>query len=208
MKKCLVFTSLVDGLSRMNPIRRSDYDLIITADGGLKIADYFRIEPDLLIGDYDSCEQPKDREVIKLPTRKDMTDSEAAVDLAVQKGAEDITMVGGLGGRFDHTMGNLGLLAKYSASLPGRFQIIDGFNRIFLADPGSVTVKKDGYHYLGIAAYDSPVTGLTLQGTAYPLSDYTLDNRTTLGASNEIPGKEAVITFRSGRLLIIQSNEA
>lgn len=205
MKKCLIFTAQIDGVERMAPIDPARYDCVICADGGLKGAAHFGIEPDLLIGDYDSASQPEDRSVIKLPTAKDMTDSEAAVDLAVQRGMDDLTIVGGLGGRFDHTMGNLGLLAKYTGKLAG-IRIIDGYNRVFLADPGTVRVEKDGYCYLGVAAYDSPVEGLTLRGFVYPLENFTLDNRTTRGVSNEIQGETAEITFRSGRLLIMQSN--
>lgn len=215
MKTCVITLSHVDGLPSVR-MDRDSYDEVIFADGGIKTGQYLGLQPDLLIGDYDSGRLPTPEELkasgvttdpIILPTKKDMTDSEAAIDLAVSRGCTDITVIGGLGGRFDHTMGNLGMLAKYTSQLDG-IRMIDGWNRIFMADPGTITVHKDGYKYLGIAAYGEEVTGITYTGMAYPLEDYTLDNRTTRGVSNEILGETGAITFRTGRLLIIQSNDA
>ena len=203
---CLIITAFVDAIDRLR-IDPAEYGCIICADGGLVAAEKLGLTPDILIGDYDSCPQPKDREVIKLPAEKDVTDSEAAIQLAYEKGWQDITLLGGLGGRFDHTMGNLGMLAKYTGKLR-RIRILDGNNRVFVADPSDFTVHKDGYKYLGLAAYDSPVTGLTLTGMKYPLRDAVLDNRTTLGGSNEILGETGQISFRSGRLLVVQCNDA
>ncbi len=202
----LIFTSRVDGIDQLS-IRRADYDYVICADGGVKPADALGIKPDLIIGDFDSAEQPDMENLIRLSAEKDMTDSEAAIDLAVSRGADSITVVGGLGGRFDHTMGNLGMLAKYTGVISS-IRIIDGWNRIFIADPGTVTVRKDDYKYLGAAAYGEQVTGLTMRGVAYPLDNYTLTNKTTRCVSNEIVGENAEISFKTGRLLIIQSRDA
>lgn len=202
----LIFTSRVDGIDQLS-IRRADYDYVICADGGVKPADALGIKPDLIIGDFDSAEQPDMENLIRLSAEKDMTDSEAAIDLAVSRGADSITVVGGLGGRFDHTMGNLGMLAKYTGVISS-IRIIDGWNRIFIADPGTVTVRKDDYKYLGAASYGEQVTGLTMRGVAYPLDNYTLTNKTTRCVSNEIVGENAEISFKTGRLLIIQSRDA
>ena len=122
------------------------------------------------------------------------------------RGFRRITIIGGLGGRFDHTMGNLGLLAKYTGKVE-RICLQDGWNRIFLADPGTHIVRKDGYYYLGTASYGEQVTGLTYRGMKYPLENAVLTNRTTYGGSNEILGEEAEISFRTGRLLISQCND-
>ena len=206
MQKYLIFTSRVDGLRHLT-IDRADYDHVICADGGVKPAAALGITPDIVIGDFDSAEQPDMEDLIRLPVKKDMTDSEAAIDLAVSRGAGSITIIGGLGGRFDHTMGNLGMLAKYTGILSS-IRIIDGWNRIFIADPGTVTVQKDDYKYLGLASYGEQVTGLTLRGVAYPLDNFTLTNRTSRCVSNEIPGESAEISFKTGRLLIIQSRDA
>ena len=77
-------------------IKNTDFQCIICADAGYLIAQKLKLEPDILIGDYDSMPQPKNRQVIKLPVEKDMTDSEAAIDLAVSNGYTDITVLGGM----------------------------------------------------------------------------------------------------------------
>ena len=106
-------------------------------------------------------------------------------------------------------MGNIGMLASFTGKIR-HIEILDGWNRVFIADPGTVRVKRNGFKYISIIAYGSSVTGITLRQVKYLLDDYTLSNETTRGVSNEIANdeEEAVITHKTGRLLIIQSNDA
>lgn len=204
MRKTLIVTSFVDHIEHVR-LPFDTFDIIICADGGLLNARHLGLKPDFLIGDYDSMEQPSD-EVIKLPTEKDMTDSEAAIDLAVAEGATHITVLGGLGGRFDHTMGNVGMLAKYCGKL-SHLAFTDGQNYIFMLPPGSYTLPKNSFTYLGIVSYGSCAENVTLRGVKYPLTDYLLTDNTTLGVSNEITEDVASVSFTSGRLLIIFSSD-
>lgn len=204
MRKTLIVTSHVEHMDSL-PFDPSSFDRIICADGGLLCAEKLGLTPDLLIGDYDSCPQPEG-DLIKLPMEKDMTDGEAAIDLAVARGAEHITVLGGLGGRFDHTMGNIGMLAKYCGKL-SHLAFADGQNYVFMAPPSSLTVPRTSYTYLGLISYGTSVSGLTLRGVKYPLTNHLLTNDTTLGVSNEITEDAAVITFTEGRLLIILSKD-
>lgn len=204
MRKTLIVTSFVDHIMHVN-LPFDSFDTIICADGGLLTARRLGLKPDFLIGDYDSMEQPAE-EVIKLPTEKDMTDSEAAIDLAVSKGATHITVLGGLGGRFDHTMGNIGMLAKYCGKL-SHLAFTDGQNYVFMLAPGSYTLPKNRFTYLGVISYGPCAENVTLKGVKYPLTDYRLTDSTTLGVSNEITDDSAVISFTGGRLLIILSSD-
>ncbi len=207
-KRALVITAHVEGIPHIH-VKNADYNEIICADGGIRASYALGLHPSRYIGDYDSADQPDVPDLIKLPCRKNMTDSEAAIDLAIEDGCTDITILGGLGGRFDHTMGNIGMLAAYTGKIP-HIEILDGWNRVFLSDPGTVRVSRHGFKYISIIAYGSEVSGITLRGVKYLLDDYTLSNETTRGVSNEIEEgcEEAVITHKSGRLLIIQSNDA
>lgn len=148
--------------------------------------------------------------LIVLPREKDMTDSEAAIDLAIARGYRNIVVLGGLGGRFDHTMGNIGLLAKSLNSVDW-LEYQDGYNRVFMRGPERFSVEKGRFQYLGLIAYGGTVSGLTLENVKYPLTNAVLTDDTTLGVSNEIlgdrPEAQAEISFRSGRLLVIQSND-
>lgn len=211
MKKCLIFTSHIDGPElAMNAPGHFDY--VICADGGLTNARRFGIHPDKIIGDFDSAqkptaaEEPAAADLIQLPCEKDMTDSEAAVDLAYTAGFRDITVLGGLGGRFDHSMGNLGVLSKYAGKVDS-LAFEDGYNRVWMLTPGQYTQARTRFQYLGLIAYGGPVTGLTVTGVKYPLKNHTLSVSTTLGVSNEIVDPSAGLSFRSGRLLVVLSND-
>lgn len=206
MSKTLIITSHVEGLSHIT-LDFEGFQHIICADGGHLIAEKLGLTPEYLIGDYDSSSKPDRPDVILLPMEKDMTDSEAAVDFAVSKGFTDITVLGGLGGRFDHTMGNIGMLAKYCGRL-NHLSFVDGQNCVFMAVPGTQKIKKNGYKYLGIISYGSFAENVTLRGVKYPLENYLLPNDTTLGVSNEILNEEAEISFTGGKLLIILSKDA
>lgn len=211
MSRCLILTSRIDGIEHLT-IDPSDFSCILAADGGLDRARELGLSPTHLIGDYDSTDRPDAATVeqaentIFLPTVKDMTDSEAALDWAVGMGYTDILVLGGLGGRFDHTMGNVGLLSKH-LSVTRKIVLQDGANRVRMFPPGTYPVRKDDYRYLGLLAYGGTVHGLSVSGTKYPLRKYDLSDSTTLGVSNEILDKEATVSFAEGRLLVIQSND-
>ena len=214
MSKVLIVTSYVEYL-HSGILDNIEYDKIICADGGLSVCHKLNLSPDYFIGDWDSVGKNEKPEVnrisgmenvITLPAEKDMTDSEAAVDFAVRNGFDRITLLGGLGGRFDHTMGNIGILAKYCVK-GVHIALLDGCNYVFMVSPGCIRVPASEYKYLGVISHSEKTSGLTLRGVKYPLSDYILTNRTTLGVSNEITEKYADISFTSGMLLIVLSKD-
>lgn len=205
MTKALIITSYLEHIERVK-INPDDYDAIFCADAGLLIAEKLGLPYDYLIGDYDTMEAPDNPDAICLPAEKDMTDTEAAVDLAYSKGFRDITVLGGLGGRFDHTMGNVGVLARYTP-LCDSVCLIDGQNRVMIMTAGEMKVYKDGYKYMGLISYGRKCEGISLRRTKYLLENAALSNDTSLGVSNEITGEYAEIKLQSGQLLIIQSND-
>lgn len=205
MSKAIIVTGYLDSPHLLNT-DLPEKAFVICADKGLLIARELGLKPNLLIGDYDSMAEPQDQDVIKLPTVKDMTDTEAAIDLAISRGFTELTVVGGLGGRFDHTMGNIGVLKKY-LDKPVSICLVDDQNKVCLKAPGCFTVAPGIYRYLGLIAYDSPCTKLYVSGTRYPLRDHTLTNDTSLGVSNEITEEQAHISFTSGTLLVILSRD-
>ncbi len=223
MKQCMILTSHFEG-SDLFLIDTSKYDAIFCADGGLEVAEKLHLLGDLpvyLIGDYDSGSMPTEAEreaakdLIILPTVKDMTDSEAAIDFAVSEGFDHIHVYGGLGGRFDHSMGNLGMLAKYAKDLRvEQLCFEDGQNLVYMKAPGSFRIPAKGednrFHYFGLIAYGGSVEGLTITGAKYQLSNHLLTPDTTLGVSNEVAaGSEfAEVAHTDGLLLVIQSNDA
>ena len=205
MNKVLIFTSFVYNIAKTQ-IKADEFDCVICADGGLTVAKTLGITPDILIGDFDSTKLPQCDNIIRLPMEKNMTDTEAAIDLAISKGYADITILGGLGGRFDHTMGNIGMLAKH-LDRDKKVCIVDGSNKVFMLLPGTYDIEKSSYKYLGLVSYGKECENLSISGVKYPLEDYRLPNDTTLGVSNEILENTARLSFTSGKLLLIQSND-
>ena len=207
MQKALIITAHVEHLEYLD-LDLNQFDAIICADGGLLIAEKLGLSPTHLIGDYDSMEMPEENktDIIKLPMEKDMTDTEAAVDMAVTLGFKHITILGGLGGRFDHTMGNLGILAKYCEELP-YLALIDGQNYVRMIYPGYYELEKNPFKYLGVISYGDFAEMVTLRGVKYPLEEHFLTHATSLGVSNEITADVAEISFTSGKLLIILSKD-
>lgn len=221
-RTCLIVTSRVDGAEQLN-IDLSAYDAVICADRGLQVAEALDLLGDVpvyLIGDYDSGTPPTEAEqaaasgLVVLPTVKDMTDSEAAIDLAVSRGYDVIHVLGGLGGRFDHSMGNLGMLAKYVEDPRVKeLWFEDGQNRVFMKTPGTFRVPARGpenrFDYFGLIAYSGAVEGLTITGAKYPLSGHTLTPDTTLGVSNEVAKDAAYaeVSHTKGHLLVIFSKD-
>ncbi|MBQ7228695.1 MAG: thiamine diphosphokinase [Clostridia bacterium] len=221
-RTCLIVTSRVDGAEQLN-IDLSAYDAVICADRGLQVAEALDLWGDVpvyLIGDYDSGTPPTEAEraaasgLVVLPTVKDMTDSEAAIDLAVSRGYDVIHVLGGLGGRFDHSMGNLGMLAKYVEDPRVKeLWFEDGQNRVFMKTPGTFRGPARGpenrFDYFGLIAYSGAVEGLTITGAKYPLAGHTLTPDTTLGVSNEVAKDApfAEVSHTKGHLLVILSKD-
>lgn len=220
MRSCQILTSHLERSDFFKENGLPACDAVICADGGLAYRKVLGLSGDVpvyLIGDYDSGALPDDAEreeaqdVIVLPAVKDMTDTEAALDLAVEKGFEDITVLGGLGGRLDHTLGNLALLRKY-ADDPRVVSLCfeDGQNRVELLSPGTARIPADPrLPYFGLMPWGGAVEGLTVTGAKYPLSDFTLTPDTTLGVSNEVLNGApfAEVSHREGYLLLIRSSD-
>lgn len=218
----LIITSRVDGRADL-AVDFTAYEAVLCADGGLQVARQLGLpqdKPVYLIGDYDSGTPPTEAEraaaedLVLLPSVKDMTDSEAAIDYAVEHGFSRIHVLGGLGGRLDHTMGNLGLLAKYAEDpRVEELQFEDGQNRVFLKTSDTFRIPAQGpenrFFYFGLIAYGGAVEGLSITGAKYPLSGHILTPDTTLGVSNEVAAGEpfAEVTHTKGLLLVILSKD-
>lgn len=208
----LIFTGYIPNIKNIK-INPEEYSFVIAADKGYKYAFQLGISPDLIIGDFDTATSPavteKKKELIILPPEKDMTDTEAALDIAATKHPSSITILGGLGGRFDHTMGNIALLSKYDLPI----KIKDEKNSVTLLRPGEYFVAKDDYKYISLVPFTPSVSGLSISGVKYTLKDAELTHDNTLGISNEITETSSntsltcEISFKTGKLLVCQSND-
>lgn len=182
--------------------------MVFCADGGYANAKAAGLEPDFLIGDWDSGEKPAlDVPCVTLPVEKDMTDLQAAMDEALSMGVTELLLCGCTGGRLDHTVSNL-LLLEWLAERGGQGMVVDEDNEVRLLTPGVCRLEdRPHYHYLSLVPLDHKISGVTLKGTKYPLERAELSRGDTLSISNEPKNPVLEITIGSGRALLIRSQK-
>ena len=193
--------------------RPKEEDLVIAADCGYENARSLGVKVSILMGDFDSFPEglqleklPEDIEIIEVPAEKDATDTQLAVGLAIERGADDIVIIGGLSGRIDHTMSNLSLLEDIAES---RIHALytDGQNRVRFIRSTSHLVARSEYRYLSLIAVDETVKGVTVEGCKYPLKNAKLSRGFQYAVSNEITGNCALITVKKGGVFVIESRD-
>lgn len=187
--------------------RPREDDLVIAADAGLINARRFSVEPHVLVGDFDSLGEPdvgKDTEVFRVPAEKNETDTQLAVKIALDRGAKEIVIVGGLDGRLDHTLSVLGIL-EYLDTLHVHALVTSGKNRARFLRNNSTLIPRSQFRYLSLIAADPKVKGVSMEGCKYPLHRATLDRLNQYAVSNEIDGNCALIDVRRGGVWIVES---
>ena len=162
------------------------------------------VRPDIVLGDFDSSVKPEGVETEVYPVEKDDTDLMLAIKRAIAEACDDITIYGGLGGRLDHTVGNIQAMA-FCAEKGVRCRIIaDGqIAQIFTC--GRYTIEDIKGWSLSLFAYGGDVTGLTIKGAKYCCENITLTPYFPLGVSNEVADDLVQVSFKSGHLLCIRS---
>lgn len=189
--------------------RPEEGDLIIAADSGYRNAKALGVTPALAVGDFDSMpenELPRGIERLTVPAEKDFTDAQLAVDIAMKKGCRRITIVGGLGGRLDHTLSCLGILENVNKA--GGFALItDGKNRARYLRNTSELIPRSDFRYFSLIAVDPVVRGVTIEGGKYPLKNATLRRENQFAVSNEVNGNCALVSVRRGGIFLVESKD-
>ena len=197
--------------------KRADGTLpgIIAADRGLAVCTALGMKPDIIVGDFDSApegllpfwEQQPGVLLKKFPPEKDWTDTELALQEALAAGWKQIVILGAFGSRIDHVLGNLQLL-PVALSHGASVILLDEKNRITLhRKPFRILRKEQWGTYVSLFAFGGNVTGLTLKGFKYGLSDALLRPFGALAVSNEIVEEEASVSFLDGLLLVAETGD-
>ena len=179
-------------------------DYIIFCDSGLKHLDALQVQPSLIVGDFDSHENPHlDVETLVLPCEKDDTDAMLAVRCGLEAGCREFIIYGGVEGpRLEHTVANFQTLLFLAEQGAGGFLI--GQNQIVsVLSAGEMIFPKTAKGYLSVFCLGQDATGVSLEGVKYPMTNGTLTAGFPLGVSNRFLGTEARIRVQSGRLLVI-----
>ena len=179
-------------------------DYIIFCDSGLKHLAALCVKPSLIVGDFDSHENPHlDTETIVLPCEKDDTDTVYAMKEAIKRGFDSFLLIGVVGGRLDHTLGNISMLL-YLDSLGKKGIIIDDYSEMEIISSSPAFIN-DRYAFFSLLNITGCAKGISIQNAKYPLDDGEITCEYQYGISNEvIPGKTAMVSVREGKLLLVK----
>lgn len=179
-------------------------DYVIAADRGFDSLVAYGVKPDLVVGDFDSLgHRPNHPNVIQLPAEKDDTDMVYALRKGLELGYRRFILLGGVGGRLEHTLGNLQLLDWLSLHGAQGFLAGEKTAATCIRDGQSITFPSSMSGYLSVFCNSGTAEGVTLSGLKYPLDRYTLSGSFPLGVSNQFLGTEAAVSAETGSLLLI-----
>ena len=204
MKRCVIIGGApINDYRRIKALLNSG-DYYIVCDSGLKHISALGILPDLIIGDFDSAEKPQtDIETIALPREKDDTDSFFAAKEAVKRGFCDFLLIGVIGKRIDHSIGNISFLL-YLESLQKSARIADDYSVMeIISRKGEVASSE--CEYFSLLAIDGDANGVNIKNAKFPLENAKITAGYQYGISNEAEnGKTAEISIENGRLLLVK----
>jgi len=181
--------------------------LIIAADSGAAALLEAQITPGLLVGDMDSLPGSalaalRHVQRLVLPTEKDKTDGCAALDIALERGYRDITLLGALGGRLDHLLGNIMLLAR-ALDNGATAQIIGESQQVRLLGAGMSEITGRPGQTLSLIPWGGDALVRRSEGLKYRLCPVELSSSYPIGVSNELTGEFARLWVERGRVLVV-----
>lgn len=188
---------------------------IIGVDKGVEFLYRHQIQPEYIVGDFDSISEEVIRyyrEETNVPIReynpvKDASDTEIAIRLAITLGCDRMIILGGTGCRIDHIWANVQSL-EIAKKAGVEAEILDSCNRIRLCSEEIRLRKKDAFGtYFSLFPFGGEVENLTIQGAKYPLTHHHLLPNDSLCVSNEIEEEELVITFSFGTVILMETRD-
>ena len=204
MKRCVIVGGA--GINNYDYIRgrlcADDY--IVFCDSGLRHLEPLQVKPSLIVGDFDSHDNPYlDVETIVLPCEKDDTDTVFAVKEAIKRGFDDFLLIGVVGARLDHTLGNVSILL-YLDSIGKKGIIIDDYSEMEIVSNEPAYIE-DSYAFFSLLNVSGTAKGITIENAKYLLNNAEITCEYQYGVSNEvIPGKTAKVSILEGKLLLIK----
>lgn len=204
MKRCVIVGGVdIGDYKRIRTYLYED-DFIILCDSGLKHIDALRVKPGLIVGDFDSHNNPHlDVETIVLPCEKDDTDTVFAVKEALKRGFDDFLLIGVVGARLDHTLGNVSILLMLD-SLGKRAKILDDYSEMEIVSNEPAYIE-DSFAYFSLLNISGTAKGITIKNAKYPLENAEITCEYQYGISNEVfLGQIAEVSLRKGKLLLIK----
>ena len=178
-------------------------NIIIAADGGADNCIKLGVSPNYIIGDLDSISNKSKEKFKKLvihDNNQNTTDLEKAIVLAKKLGCKNLTIIGAIGSRIDHTLSNI--ITLFKTKIPSR--IIDESNKIFAVEK-EIEIKGRKGDIVSIIPI-SRIEGLTYDGLKWRVKNKNVDSGWT-GTSNIMTGSKATISLKSGKIIVIKPME-
>lgn len=217
MKRCVIVGGAdIAGYGRVRSFLEED-DYMIYCDSGLRHMEGLGAAPSLIVGDFDSHEDPHlDIETITLPIAKDDTDTVFAMKEGLRRGFRDFLLLGAVGARLDHSLVNIYILNTLEDN-GCRGMIADDYSEISLIasrtdgdglrHDGTAFIDS-GYPYFSLIATEGAAHGVTIRNAKFPLEDSDITPGYQFATSNEaLPGKTAKVSVKDGRLLLVKIAE-
>lgn len=202
--RCIIVggAAIQDYANVRNYLKESDY--YIFCDSGLAHMESLGVKPDLIVGDFDSSENPNmDVETIVLPCEKDDTDTFFAAKEGLRRGFRELLLLGVVGARLDHTLGNVSILL-YLQENGAKGVIVDDYSEMEVLSDEPVSIE-DHWSYFSLLCLTGKAEGVTVENAKYPLQDAVITSTYAYGVSNEVlPGKTAAVSVKQGTLLLIK----
>ena len=204
MERCVIVGGAdINDYAAVRARLRQD-DFFVFCDSGLKHLSALGVRPGLIVGDFDSHDNPHlDVETIVLPRVKDDTDTVFAVKEALKRGYTDFLLLGAAGERLDHTLGNVSILL-YLDSLGKRGMLVDDYSEMEIVS--SKPARIDGsFAFFSLLNITGTASGITIRGAKYPLDGAEITCEYQYGISNEVlPDQTAEVSVKNGKLLLIK----
>ena len=204
MRRCVIIGGA--GIERYDIVRARlrDDDYFVFCDSGLRHAEGLGASPDLIVGDFDSHENPHmDVETIVLPREKDDTDTFFAAKEMLSHGFEEFLLVGVIGARLDHTLANLSILLMLDTAGKNA-KAVDDYSEMEIVSSGPAFIE-DTYSFFSLMNITGEAEGVTIENAKYPLENAAIECDYQYAVSNEVlPGKVARVSVAKGRLLLIK----
>ncbi len=212
MGKCILIGA---GDLTMGELTVANDDYVIAVDGGLSYCSILNVEPDLILGDFDSVsEQEKlaveqlkrtvPEKICQLPVCKDDTDMLAAIKKGLELGYTDFRIYAATGGRFDHTLANIQCLL-YLKNHGAVGYLVDGTGMVLVLQNESVRFRKELEGTMSLFALTGEAKGVNIRGMKYPLENAVITNDFPIGISNEFIGEAAEVSVEDGELVCMIS---
>lgn len=207
MGRCVIIAGAdIGNYKRVREYLRSD-DFIVCCDSGLKHCEELAVDADLIIGDFDSHENPNlPVETIVLPCEKDDTDTMAAVREMVKRGFDNFLLLGVFGGRLDHALANIYIML-WLVNRRKKVLAVDDQSEMEIITDKPVFIS-DQYPYFSLVSIAGNAENVTIKNAKYTLDNAVITSEYQYAVSNEpLPGKTAEVTVGRGTLLLIKDRQ-